>query len=164
MELRNRATGAVITADQFRSEHPNTSFPAVLTPEIIDDFGYDPILEGTQAAVTPPYEISQRAGIEEVNGQWFTKYVVGPIFVDNEEQTAAQQKAAYRQRIDDEAAKRVRNDRNKRLADCDWTQLPDAPFNVEAKSAWAFYRENLRMVPDQANFPWDVVWPPQPNT
>lgn len=61
-------------------------------------------------------------------------------------------------------AKKVRSIRNLKLQECDWTQLPDAPFNVEAKSAWAFYRENLRMVPDQANFPWDVVWPPQPNT
>ena len=152
MELRNRATGAVITADQFRSEHPNTSFPAVLTPEIIDDFGYDPVLEGPQPTLIPPYQYAQRDGVVEVNGQWFTHYI------------AAEPDAEGKAAMDAAQAKQVRDDRNKRLTDCDWTQLPDAPFNVEAKSAWAFYRENLRMVPDQANFPWDVVWPPQPNT
>jgi hypothetical protein len=44
MELRNRATGAVITDSQFRAENRNTSFPPQLTAEIIDSFGYDPVL------------------------------------------------------------------------------------------------------------------------
>ena len=164
MELRNRETGAVVTDGQFRASFPNTSFSRVLTVELLSDFGYDPILEGPQAITTPPYEISQRAGIEEVNGQWFTKYIVGPVFTDNEEQTAEEQEAAYRQRIDEEAGERVREDRNKRLADCDWTQLPDSPLDADAKLAWQLYRETLRMVPEQPGFPHNVEWPEEPTT
>lgn len=164
MELRNRTTGAVITDSQFRSEFPNTSFPRVLTPEIIDSFGYDPILEGPQATVTPPYEYSQRAGIEEINGQWFTKYIVGPVFEDYTDEegvlhTAAEQEADYKARKDEEQAKSVRDQRNRLLADCDWTQLADAPVD---SSAWAFYRQELRDIPEQANFPWDIIWPDEP--
>jgi hypothetical protein len=65
MELRNRATGAVITGSQFRAENKNTSFPPQLTAEIIDSFGYDPVLEGPQATTIPPYQYSQRDGVVE---------------------------------------------------------------------------------------------------
>ena len=167
MELRNRETGAVVTDRQFRNSYPNVSFPRVLTVEIFNSYGYDPILEGPQATVTAPYEVSVRSGIEEVNGQWFTKYVVGPTFTDTTDEdgnvtTAAENEAAYKQRIDDEAAKRVREERNKRLSNCDWTQLADSPLNLEAKNYWALYRETLRMIPQQDGFPHNVTWPPEP--
>jgi hypothetical protein len=53
----------------------------------------------------------------------------------------------------------VRADRNKRLADCDWTQLADSPAD---DLAWATYRQLLRDVPSQVGFPWDVSWPISP--
>jgi len=164
MELRNRTTGAVITDSQFRSEHPSTSFPKVLTVEIIDSFGYDTILEGPQAQTTPPYQYSQRAGIEEVNGQWFTKYIAGPVFTDYTDDegvvhTAAEQWEEYCFQKDDEQAKAVRADRNKRLADYDWTQLADAPVD---HTIWAAYRQDLRDLTAQAGFPWDITWPEAP--
>jgi hypothetical protein len=62
------------------------------------------------------------------------------------------------ERTDDEAAS-VRQDRNQRLADCDWTQLPDAPVDA---TAWATYRQTLRDVTAQQGFPWNVIWPSTP--
>ena len=166
MELRNQSTGTVITDRQFRDSNPSVSFPRVLTTEILNEYGYDPILEGPQATVTAPYETSVRDGVEEVNGQWFTKYVVGPTFTDTTDEdgvvtTAADNEAAYRQRIDDEAAERVRADRNKRLADSDWTQLAD---NTADTNAWAAYRQALRDLPNTDGFPHDVTWPTEPTT
>jgi hypothetical protein len=161
MELRNRTTGAVITDRQFRDEHPNTSFPQQITAEIIDSFGYDPVLEGAQATTIPPYEVSVRAGVEEINGQWFTKYIVGPVFTDTEDATAAEQEAAYKQRIDDEAAKRVREERTELLSNTDWTQLVDAPVDA---SPWATYRQALRDITSQPGFPHNVTWPEEPTT
>jgi len=167
MELRNRTTGVVITDRQFRSEHPNTSFPKVLTVEILNSFDYDPVLEGPQPNVTPPYQYSQRDGVVEVNGQWFTNYIAGPVFTDYTDEegvvhTAAEQETAYRAGKDAEQSKSVRDDRNKRLADCDWTQLVDSPLDTDAKAAWATYRTALRAVPQQTDFPWDVTWPAAP--
>ena len=150
MELRNRTTGALITDSQFRSEFPNTSFPPQLTLEIINEFGYDTVLEGPQPTLIPPYQYAQRDGVVEVNGQWFTHYIA--VTPDDE------QKAA----MDDAQATIVRTERNKRLADCDWTQLEDSPLSPDGKGAWALYRETLRMVPEQPGFPWNVEWPPQP--
>ena len=167
MELRNRTTGVVITDRQFRSEHKGTSFPRLLTAEILEAFDYDPVLNGAQATVTPPYQYSQRDGVEEINGQWFTKYIAGPVFTDYTDDegvvhTAAEQETEYRAQKDAEQGARIRDDRNKRLADCDWSQLPDSPLDADTKAAWATYRGELRAVPEQAGFPWDVTWPEAP--
>ena len=148
MELRNRATGAVITDSEFRSEFPNTSFPQPLTPDVIDDFGFDPVLEGPQPTLIPPYQYAQRDGVIEDNGQWFTHYIA--VTPDDD------QKAA----MDATQAAAVRTDRNTRLAACDWTQLPDAPVD---RQAWATYRQELRDVSSQTGFPWNVVWPSEPS-
>ena len=53
----------------------------------------------------------------------------------------------------------VRNERNQLLSASDWTQNPDAPVD---KAAWAAYRQALRDVPQQANFPETVIWPERP--
>lgn len=53
-----------------------------------------------------------------------------------------------------------RSERDRRLAACDWTRLDDVQ-KVD-KAAWAKYRQTLRDVPEQADFPYDVVWPETP--
>lgn len=55
----------------------------------------------------------------------------------------------------------VRADRNQRLAECDWTQLPDSPLADAEKSAWATYRAALRDVPAQGD-PYAIAWPVAP--
>jgi len=147
MELRNRTTGAVITDSQLRADNPNTSFPQVLTPEIINDFGYDPVLEGPQPTLVPPYQYAQRDGVVEVNGQWFTHYI------------AAEPDAAGKAAMDARQADAVRADRNTRLAASDWTQLPDAPVDP---IPWSTYRQELREVTTQSGFPWTITWPTRP--
>ena len=117
MELRNRATGAVITDSQFRAENRNTSFPRILPAALINSFGYDPVLEGPQATTVPPYEYSQRDGVVQINGQWFTRYVAGPVFRDYTDNqgvvhTAAAQYEAYRLAKDAEIANAIRANAN----------------------------------------------------
>lgn len=52
--------------------------------------------------------------------------------------------------------------RNQLLAECDWTQLGDNNFTEEQKADWVQYREALRNVPQQAEYPENVVWPDMP--
>lgn len=75
----------------------------------------------------------------------------------------------YRYKTEEEIAKEtedkkqhVRQDRNSRLTQCDWTQLDDTPLDNVAKAQWAAYRQALRDLPDQAGFPFNVIWPNQP--
>ena len=53
----------------------------------------------------------------------------------------------------------VRAERNRLLAESDWTQVADAPVNA---TAWAVYRQALRDVPQDFASPDDVVWPAAP--
>jgi hypothetical protein len=162
MEFRVRETGQVITDGEFRSLHPNTSFPQVLTEEILNNFGVDPILEGPQASTTPPYEVSVRQGVEEIKGKWFTKYVVGPIFTEYTDEegvvhTSEEQETEYRTRIDNQVAENVRNQRNKLLEETDWTQSRDVILDNDAD--WIIYRQALRDITTQEGFPHNIIWP-----
>ncbi len=53
----------------------------------------------------------------------------------------------------------VRAKRDRLLAECDKTQLEDAPFD---KQAWAKYRKALRDITKRAGFPESVAWPVPP--
>lgn len=55
----------------------------------------------------------------------------------------------------------VRAARDAKLLATDWTQLPDVP--LQAKEAWAAYRQALRDVTKQPD-PLKVVWPEPPTT
>ena len=164
MEIRNRTTGELTTVSQFKASHPNTSFPKRITAEILNSFDYDVVLNGPEATVTAPYGVSVRDGVQEVDGQWFTRFVAGPVFTDATDEdgnvtTAAEQETAYRARVDADAAERVRSERDKKLADCDWTQLADSGADA---TAWATYRQALRDLPASNGFPHNVTWPTAP--
>lgn len=163
MEIRNRESGAVTTISQFRASHPNTSFPKVITNDILDSFGYDPVLNGAEATVTAPYGVSTRDGVEQIDGQWFTRFVAGPVFTDNDDATAAEQEAAYRAGVDAKTAANLRAERDKKLADTDWTQLADSSANA---TAWGTYRQALRDLPASSGDDWphNVTWPTEPTS
>ena len=131
MLIRNRTTGAVITISEFKSLHPRTAFPKQINTLVLDSYGYDAVLNGPQASTSGPYETSVYDGVEEIDGQWFTKYIVGPVFTDIEGgETAEEQRTAYRTRIDNEVAANVRYQRDLYLSECDWTVLTDSPLTT----------------------------------
>lgn len=159
MQIRIRETGAVVMEQEFRAMHHNTSMPQQLTEELVNDFGGDVVFEGPQATGGTVYQYSQRDGVEQINGKWYTKYVLGPIFTDNDGATAAEQEATYKAMKDAEQAKAVRDQRNAKLVESDWTQVADAPVD---QAAWAAYRQALRDISGQTGFPWTVTWPEMP--
>ena len=168
MEIRNRSTGAITTISQFKAEHPTTSFPKQITTAILDSYGYDAVLNGAAAEVTAPYGVSTRDGVEEINGQWFTRFVAGPIFTDTTDDegnvtTAADNEAAYRASVDAQVGTSVRVERDKKLTDTDWTQMADSPLSDSDKTAWATYRQSLRDLPTASGFPHTMTWPEEPS-
>jgi hypothetical protein len=144
MEVRVRATGAVMFESEFRTV-AGASWDQT-TVEILDQLGADPVLEGPQPSAGR-YQTVYRDGVEQIGSQWYTKYSLSDMDTDAISAHDAQQ------------AKGVRDDRNSRLSACDWTQLPDAPGD---KAGWATYRQGLRDITAQDGFPWDVTWPVSP--
>ena len=167
MNYRIRSSGDIKSQGEIRKMHPNTSLPRVWDEATCEALGIDVIFEGPQATGGDQYQYSQAAGIEQINGKWYTKYVLGPIFTDNDEATAAQQEAAYKAQKDAEQAKSVRADRDRKLAECDWVTLKaiDASndnLGIQLPQVWMTYRQALRDITAQAGFPWNVVWPEKP--
>jgi hypothetical protein len=161
MQIRIRETGQVMHENELRlylQTKDGTSFEQ-LTSEVMEDIGVDPVLEGAQATGGTVYQYSQAIGVEQLDGKWYTKHTLGPIFTDRPEKTAAQQEAEYKAVRDVEQPKSVRQMRNDKLKDSDWTQVADASVD---QAAWATYRQALRDITAQSGFPWGVIWPTQP--
>lgn len=169
MEIRLRSTGEVMYEGEFRTRFAQNLPPRPLTQEWLDSYVSDPagdiVFEGPQATGGTVYQYSQRAGVEQLDGKWYTKYILGPVFTDRPAsegqpaQTAAEQEAAYKATKDAEQAANVRNSRTQMLKDSDWTQIADSTAD---KAAWATYRQALRDITTQAGFPWTVTWPDAP--
>ena len=163
MQVRIRETGAVMFWNEFRdlllTQNPGELITvAPQTEEWLDAKGADVVFEGPQATGGTVYQFSMRQGVEQIEGKWYTKYVLGPIFTDGET-TAAEQEAAYKAMKDAEQAVNVRRQRTELLKDSDWTQIADSTAD---KTAWAAYRQALRDITSQAGFPWTIDWPEQP--
>ena len=174
MQVRIKETGAVMYEGEFRALHPNTSFPSQIDEATLNAFGADVVFEGPQASGGNVYQYSQAAGVEQVDGKWYTKYILGPVFTDRPAtdtepaQTAAEQEAAYKAMKDEEQAKSVRTSRNDKLKECDWVvtkavdQNAQDSLGIQVPVVWLTYRQALRDVTAQAGFPWNVVWPTAP--
>jgi len=144
---RVRSTGEVLSQGQVRSLYPNTSFPSQWTPALVEELGLDPVFE-SPTPTTTRYQTAFKNGVEQdAQGRWLWKWSISEM--DDEAKAAK----------DAEAAKSVRADRDKRLAECDWTQLSDSQVD---KAVWATYRQELRDVPAQTGFPHDITWPEKP--
>ena len=169
MEIRLRSTGEVMYEGEFRTRFAQNLPPRPLTQEWLDTYVSDPagdiVFEGPQATGGTVYQFSMRSGVEQIEGKWYTKYILGPVVTDTPAtelqpaKTAAENEAAYKAMKDAEQAANVRSTRNEKLSDCDWTQLADSTAD---KAAWATYRQALRDITAQAGFPWTVTWPDAP--
>ena len=59
----------------------------------------------------------------------------------------------------EELANEIRNKRNELLAETDWTQMQDSPLSEEKIEKYKKYRQALRDIPEQKEFPFNVVFP-----
>lgn len=125
----------------------NYCFARKLSPEKATQFGVTKL-----QVVTPMYfdpATQKRVEVDAFlnDGVWTQKYEV--LELDSDEAVAKS----------NEQARLVRNERDRLLANCDWTQVVDAPVD---QTAWATYRQALRDLPDQEGFPFEVVYPDAP--
>jgi hypothetical protein len=148
MYYRLRSTGAVLTQGEVRKEFPSISLPAVWDASVCDAIGVDTV-ETIPAPVVTPYQIVSENGVEQVDGKWVIKWEVRnctPAEIEN---------------IKANEWDSVRTERNQRLSDSDWTQLPDAPLSNIKMAEWATYRQALRDITTQSD-PFNIVWPGEP--
>lgn len=70
MEIRLRDTGQVVSEREFRQKHYSTSFPSVLTADLLADFKADPVLASPTPQVSQ-YQSAYRNGVAQDSlGNW----------------------------------------------------------------------------------------------
>ena len=131
----------------LRRDNPNTSFPANPTEQTLAEWNVFPVIDKPAPDYNPVTQNCNQVNPTLVTGKWEMTWLVTPA---TPEQIAERTSAKEAE---------VRQQRNQLLADCDWTQLPDAPVDA---AVWATYRQELRDVTAQAGFPWEVQWPVEP--
>lgn len=148
IQLENGSpVGNAVVDENFRQLFPNTSFPAVLTPDVVEPYGF-----GVYTFSEKPLAGRYQKAVEseptcDDDGVWHQSW------------TLVDMTAHEQQEVDQNQSDLIREDRNQRLSYCDWTQLPDAPVDA---ASWASYRQQLRDITAQVGFPWDVIWPIAP--
>jgi hypothetical protein len=147
VKITNGQPQANYTIGDLRKDHPNVSFPRNISDETLAAYNVFRVKE----LPAPEYNSRTHRLVTQaptlVNGVWtVTRVAVAKDQAQIDSETA-------------QVAANVREQRNKLIAECDWTQVADAPVD---KEAWATYRQALRDVPTQAGFPWDVTWPEAP--
>ena len=164
-EYRVRATGEVKNQGQIRRDNPNISLPRVWNANVCEVLGIDPVLIAPKPSTTGDYKTVVRNGVEQdANSNWVYAWIERDMFADTTEDgvttTKAEHEAAYQTKLDDEAAERVRSERDRLLAETDWTGLSDVTMSAEMTT----YRQALRNITIHTNFPYleEEDWPIKP--
>ena len=131
----------------LRRDNPNTSFPANPTEQTLAEWNVFPVIDKPAPDYNPATQNCNQINPTLVAGKWEMTWAVTPATPEQ-----------ITERTSDKETE-VRQQRNQLLNACDWTQLPDAPVNADE---WIVYRQALRDITTQVNFPWNIVWPDIP--
>ena len=163
-EYRIRSTGEVKSQGQIRSMHPNVSLPKVWNANVFEALGIDPVLAAPAPTPSGEFKIVSRNGaVQDSNGNWVQAWVEREMFTEytDEEgnvQTVQAQKDAKVAADNAALASRERATRDTLLKETDHFALSD----VTMTDAMRTYRQALRDVPQQSEFPNTITWPTKP--
>ena len=163
MEIRNRESGAVTTVSQFKASYPNTSFPKVITNDILDSYGYDPVLNGAAATVTAPYGVIPVMALKRLTVSGLPALLLvrsSPIL--KAVKLLLSRRLHIVQELMQKWLRASAQNAIKSLQIRDWTQLADSSANA---TAWGTYRQALRDLPTTSGDDWphNVTWPTEPS-
>ena len=128
------------TVEELRREHPNTSFPAPFTKEVLELYGLFSVdFKPAPQKPREVYEVLPKKTPELVDNRWVLDWDV-------------------HQKPLEEASKAIRAIRDDKLRQTDWTANSDVVMSEGMRT----YRQALRDVPQQEGFPYSVVWPNVP--
>ena len=168
-DYRHIETGETKTQGQWRNHYKNVSLPRTWTAATLDGLKLEPVFE-TPKPEAGQYQNAVRNGVEkDANGNWVWAWAIRDMFSDYTDEDGVfhsklDQEQAYQAGLDAKVAETNRTKRDGLLAETDWTQMNDSPLANELKTAWATYRQELRMVTDLAAWPnlVDEDWPVAP--
>lgn len=135
--------------DVLQRDNPETSFPATFTQELLESYDVYPV-EPKSAPQVPYTQAVRELDPIKVNGTWEQQWEVYDLSQQEIDAKTEQQ------------AQSVRSRRDSLLTSTDWRVIKAIETQTPESPEWMQYREDLRNIPQQEGFPWNVVWPTQP--
>jgi hypothetical protein len=140
------------------------SFPKAWNSSVHDALGVDPVLETPAPEPSAAYKSVVRNGaVQDGKGNWVQAWVEREMFTEytdenGDVQTVAAQKTAYDTANTATLAAGARSKRDHLLKETDHYGLSDVTMSTEMTT----YRQALRDVPQQTDFPGTISWPEKP--
>lgn len=152
-EESGQPSGYPLAYSNFRMLFPQTSFPELPDNAFLVDFGYK-VFKHTNQPPIPQFETCADGPIvwsaekeAYTNTYVFTPYTSAQMDLAREQQRGA-----------------LTSERNARLYQCDWTQLPDVVLTAQEVADWRVYRQALRDYMGQVTDPFNPpAWPVPPS-
>ena len=163
MKYRIRESGEVKTQGEIRRLNPSTSFPRVWNEDTCDFIGIDPVLNSPKPEVTNLQQVLADGVEQDSLSNWVEKWIIADKFSDYTDEenvlhTKAEQEAAFLQGLEDTALESLRTERNRLLAETDWTASTDVTMTAEMTE----YRQDLRDLPANTTDVFNPVYPEKP--
>lgn len=138
------------TIHELKLDNPHTSFANNIETDFVTlaEFNIFMVLEGVKPEFDVLSEKVVKADIAKVNDKWIELWQILPLSEDE------------KNKLKDEKSFEVRAERNRLLAESDWTQFRDIDESISAK--WVSYRQQLRDISLQEGFPFQVQFPSKP--
>jgi len=151
---RERTGGDVKTQGEVKGMYSNVSFSRVV--DTYADLGWDEIVAVPMPAPSTPLKKVEHGDPVKKAGKWTQVWVEEDMFSGA---TKAADEAAHTEQLDTAAAANARTERDSILALTDFHGLTDMTMTAEMTT----YRQALRDVPQQDEFPTEIDWPTEPN-
>ena len=133
------------TIGQLRRDNPNTSFSRVIPETVLNDYGVFSVVEVSEPEYDNTKNIAEGTPVF-VNGKWTQVWRVTDASSEEISDRAIRQGAE------------VRKQRDVLLEETDHYGLSDVTMSDAMKT----YRQALRDVPQQTDFPGTINWPTKP--
>ena len=160
------ATGTPKTKVQLINENKHMSLPSSWTDATLEALGVARVTK-TTAPDVGEWQVAVKDGVEQVDGVWQEKWVTQEMFTEYTETdedgvettvTVQDQKDAKTAADNAALASTERATRDDLLKATDHYGLSDVTMSAEMTA----YRQALRDVPQQADFPATITWPTKP--
>jgi len=131
------------TIGQLRRDNLNVSFPKDIPAKTLEAFGVYEVKELPRPPFDPETHYLKASDFYQVEGKWQVHYYPEPL-------PLAQVKETMQAR------------RTNLLAQSDWIVVVAYERQESVPQEWVAYRQALRDVPAQQDFPYEILWPNKP--
>lgn len=153
IKILENGTQQSYSIEQLKLDNPNVSFPETIKMSTLEEYGVYPCkISEKPIADERTHIVKLKSYAIKINGIYVYEYDITEKSID--------EISAYDAFISQE----VRTKRNILLLESDWVVTKSTELGTPIPAEWIDYRRELRDIPAQFDFPYNIIWPIVPNS